>query len=59
MALNDTLIPDDIVETFSPIFLIRNPTLAFPSFLRAYRDLHGVEASQSKEAQLEFGMAVE
>ncbi|GIJ91125.1 hypothetical protein Asppvi_010090 [Aspergillus pseudoviridinutans] len=57
-ALNDTLIPDDILGTLSPVFLIRHPALAFPSFLRTYRDLHGVEASQSKEAELEFKMVM-
>ncbi|KAF7175184.1 hypothetical protein CNMCM7691_006588 [Aspergillus felis] len=57
-ALNDTLIPDDILGTLWPVFLIRHPALAFPSFLRTYRDLHGIEASQSKEAELEFNMVM-
>ncbi|KAF4219369.1 hypothetical protein CNMCM5878_003288 [Aspergillus fumigatiaffinis] len=56
LGLNDTLLPDDILETLSPVFLIRHPALAFPSFLRAYRDLHGVEASRSKDGELDFNM---
>ncbi|PKX89968.1 uncharacterized protein P174DRAFT_424173 [Aspergillus novofumigatus IBT 16806] len=54
LGLNDTLLPDDILETLSPVFLIRHPALAFPCLLRAYRDLHGVEASRSKHGDLEF-----
>lgn len=58
LGLNDTLLPADILETLSPVFLIRHPSLGFPSLLRAYGDLHGVKASQSKDGVLEFNMVM-
>lgn len=38
---NESILPDRLLKAFKPTFLIRNPVLAFPSFYRAIRDLHG------------------
>lgn len=50
-TLNHTVFPDEFIMTLSPIFLIRHPALAVPSFYRAYRDLFGVEMAKTKEAE--------
>ncbi|ETI24586.1 hypothetical protein G647_03955 [Cladophialophora carrionii CBS 160.54] len=42
-ALNDTVLPDETLESWKPIFLIRHPALSFPSFYRIFRVLEGDE----------------
>ncbi|KAL1954178.1 hypothetical protein VTO42DRAFT_1534 [Malbranchea cinnamomea] len=36
---NKTILPDEFLRTFKPIFLIRHPAIAFPSFYRAALDV--------------------
>ncbi|OCT52562.1 hypothetical protein CLCR_10416 [Cladophialophora carrionii] len=42
-ALNDTVLADEMLKSWKPIFLIRHPALAFPSFYRVFRVLEGDE----------------
>ncbi|KAH6680513.1 hypothetical protein B0J14DRAFT_266955 [Halenospora varia] len=54
-AKNETLIPDELLKTLTPAFLIRHPALAFPSFLRTLVKLPPGVVS-SIEAELPIGM---
>ncbi|KAH8668287.1 hypothetical protein BGZ60DRAFT_431555 [Tricladium varicosporioides] len=54
---NETLIPDELLKSFTPAFLIRNPVLAFPSFLRTMVKLPPGVVS-SVEAELPIGMTL-
>lgn len=38
--LNNTVLPDEFLRLFRPIFLIRHPAMMFPSLFRATRDLN-------------------
>ncbi|EAS35829.3 uncharacterized protein CIMG_01183 [Coccidioides immitis RS] len=40
---NITLLPDEFLDTWNPIFLIRHPALMFPSFYRAMVDVHKMD----------------
>lgn len=40
-SLNETVIPDEVLGTLTPIFLIRHPALAFPSDYRTARKIEG------------------
>ncbi|KAI4263863.1 MAG: hypothetical protein L6R42_001010 [Xanthoria sp. 1 TBL-2021] len=44
-SLNFTMLPDEFLLTFLPIFLIRHPAQAFPSLYRAIVKLDGKEAA--------------
>ncbi|WEW58124.1 hypothetical protein PRK78_003591 [Emydomyces testavorans] len=49
---NITVLPDQFLDTWKPIFLIRHPALMFPSFYRALGDiskLEGTDFSADKE----------
>lgn len=42
-SLNDTILPDQYLRLWMPIFLIRHPALAFPSFYRVHLEREGGE----------------
>ena len=46
--LNTTVLPDDFLRSFQPIFLIRHPALLIPSRLRAHHDTLGREHSKTE-----------
>jgi hypothetical protein len=49
--LNDTIMPDQFMKTWLPIFLIRHPGLAFPSLFRASLEMDKEGALNRTEAQ--------
>lgn len=58
-SLNETLLPDEFLQTWLPTFLIRHPALAFPSRYRAFRDIVGsVEAAEANEAEARLDMTL-
>ena len=48
---NETLFPDDFLNTLKPTFLIRHPALAFPSYYRAARRADGDQYLRSEQGQ--------
>ena len=44
--LNKTVLPDEVLNSWMPTFLIRHPALVFPSNYRACRDNEGQEAAK-------------
>jgi hypothetical protein len=48
---NETLLPDDFLNTLKPTFLIRHPALAFPSYYRAARRADGDLYLRSEQGQ--------
>ncbi|OGM43183.1 hypothetical protein ABOM_008855 [Aspergillus bombycis] len=49
--LNDTLFSDDFLKTWKPIFLIKHPAAAFPSFYRALVRAAGSEFVESDQGR--------
>lgn len=47
-SLNETVLPDEFLQTWLPTFLIRHPALVFPSHYRTIIDSEGVEAGEKK-----------
>ncbi|KIX08913.1 uncharacterized protein Z518_03570 [Rhinocladiella mackenziei CBS 650.93] len=45
-ALNKTILPDEYLKTWLPTFLIRHPTLTFPSIYRTTVDNEGRQAAR-------------
>ena len=43
---NVSVLPDDWLLTFQPVFLIRHPALTFPSLIRALNDTRGFDVSE-------------
>jgi hypothetical protein len=52
--LNETLYSDEFLLTWQPTFLIRHPILAFPSYLRATKDIGGDVESMTKTLTMHF-----
>ena len=50
-SLNNTLLPDEFLQTWLPIFLIRHPALMFPSHFRTIRDAISIEAAHAEGAR--------
>lgn len=48
-SLNFTMLPDEFLLTWLPIFLIRHPALAFPSLYRTIVKLEGKEAADQDD----------
>lgn len=57
-GLNKTVLPDEFLHIWRPIFLIRHPALAFPSFYRTILDLDGEDAVNSEEERIVSGMTL-
>ncbi|KAI9034812.1 uncharacterized protein KD926_005450 [Aspergillus affinis] len=56
--LNETLFPDDFLKTWKPVFLIRHPAAAFPSFHRALVKAYGPEFVESDHGRKFFQKAM-
>lgn len=54
--LNKTIFPDEFLQTWLPIFLVRHPALAFPSYYRTQLDLK--LATKKDDKQLELWMTL-
>src|SRR6201999_1988974 len=50
-SLNDTYLPDADLRTFTPVFLIRHPAVAFPSFLRIDHNLDAGEVLPKRDPE--------
>ncbi|KAF4219341.1 hypothetical protein CNMCM8980_003072 [Aspergillus fumigatiaffinis] len=48
---NETLLPDNFLNTLKPTFLIRHPALAFPSYYRAARKADGDQYLHSEQGK--------
>ncbi|KAL9107268.1 MAG: hypothetical protein Q9227_007809 [Pyrenula ochraceoflavens] len=57
-SLNDTLLPDDFLRQWRPVFLIRHPALVFPSLYRAMTDSEGFGAAEEKREPFNMGMTL-
>ena len=56
--LNDTVLADTFLTTWTPIFLIRHPALSFPSMFRIMRGLEADDTKQTwgdENERIEFG----
>ena len=53
-SLNETVLPDEFLQTWAPTFLIRHPALAFPSFYRTMTDTKEEEHTTESELPLEM-----
>ena len=53
--LNETVLPDEFLQTWIPIFLIRHPALAFPSF---YRTMTDIKEEHTAESELPLEMTL-
>jgi len=47
---NETVLPDEFLRAWKPIFLIRHPALVFPSVYRTLLDLEGPEYAEAQES---------
>jgi hypothetical protein len=54
--LNKTVLPDEVLKTWLPTFLIRHPALVFPSDCRTMLDVEGKKAAQLAELPLALAM---
>jgi hypothetical protein len=54
---NVTVMPDQFLATFLPIFLIRHPALMYPSMHRALRDMQGAKAA-AEPRQMKMQMSL-
>ncbi|TKA65160.1 hypothetical protein B0A49_13018 [Cryomyces minteri] len=57
-SLNETVLPDEILQTFLPTFLVRHPALVFPSRYRAMVDIEGAESAKAADAQFAMEMTL-
>ncbi|KAJ5904769.1 uncharacterized protein N7473_001685 [Penicillium subrubescens] len=55
---NETFLSDEILKAWHPIFLIKHPALAFPSYYRAFLKGYGEEFTKSIAGQREFQMVM-
>jgi hypothetical protein len=51
---NKTLLSDEFLQGWKPIFLIRHPAMVFPSFYRATLDIEAQEVTKQKENLLQL-----
>lgn len=57
-SLDETVLPDELLKTWRPIFLIRHPALVFPSYYHTVIDLQGQERAKTLEAELDMDMTL-
>ncbi|MCJ1388320.1 hypothetical protein MMC18_001166 [Xylographa bjoerkii] len=53
-SLNETVLPDEFLQTWLPTFLIRHPALMFPSHYRTILDNLGVDAAYAEGERSEI-----
>jgi hypothetical protein len=54
--LNKWLLPDELLKTFRPTFLVRHPAMVFPSQFRALRDVGALDPTTTTTAAEEPSM---
>lgn len=57
-SLNETVMPDEFLQTWRPTFLIRHPALVFPSHYRTIRDTEGAEVAGTEESYMALNMTM-
>lgn len=55
---NITVLPDQVLERFLPIFLVRHPILAFPSLYRTTLAIEGPDVLHTHREELELTMTL-